>query len=689
MKAEEVLRRYSAGERNFRSVNLRGASFKGQDLSTADFSGADIRSANFTNATLHDVNFTKVQAGSQRRWMVIQLLATFIWAVIAGVIQGIAGAIASALFDGSREGAIVGCVYLFMIVADYVSIFLQGFTIRAFGTILIAVALIGSAASAIAGSDAMAGATAGVIAIAFAFAVGGAFAVAATVAFAAAVGGTAIAGGTCAVITVVAIICASAVPGTVSAAVASVVVVLLLSFYVGLQVLKENDKFAVVRLFGLGLATWQGTTFCGADLTGANLSQARLKSTNFDSSRQHHTNLTHVCWQGAKRIRHARLGNAILQDKRIRDLLTTAERGYKQDFTDADLRGANLRGVTLEGATLKRAILNDALLEKAVLKDAILTEAQAINTDFTDACLTGATLEAWNIDSTTTFQNIDCQYVFLREHSDARGNRERRPHNPDKVFQPGDFEKFFKEMLDEVQILIRNGIDPAAFRTAFQNIMEQNPDVTQDAIKSIEKQGEDILLTLEVRETTDKAKIERDWDAGYQAGLKAGKTAERLASGQKFEQIAFALADKPINVESRSEVKMGNDYSQNIDVKGDFTVTANQSVVSLRDISGQVNNQIAQLSDEPVQAQLKDLLGQLQTAIGAESELSEETKTEALEEVKALAAAGQAPQEGPMKKAAKRAITVLKGMTVGLGETTKFVEACKGLLPAIALLFGL
>ena len=116
-------------------------------------------------------------------------------------------------------------------------------------------------------------------------------------------------------------------------------------------------------------------------------------------------------------------------------------------------------------------------------------------------------------------------------------------------------------MLDEVQILIRNGIEPAAFRVAFQSIMEQNPDITQDSIKSIEKQGEDVLLTLEVPEAANKAKIERDWDAGYQAGLKAGKTAERLASGQKFEHIAFALAEKAINVESRSEAAIPNSKS--------------------------------------------------------------------------------------------------------------------------------
>jgi len=273
--------------------------------------------------------------------------------------------------------------------------------------------------------------------------------------------------------------------------------------------------------------------------------------------------------------------------------------------------------------------------------------------------------------------------------SEQNGDQERRPHNPKKDFQPGDFEKFFKEMLDEVQILIRNGIDPTAFRAAFQNIMEQNPEITQDSIKSIEKQGEDVLVTLTVPEQVDKAKVEQDWDKVYKAGLAAGETRARLESGQKFEEMAFALAKKTINVESRSEVKMADDNSQNIDVKGDFTVTANNSVVSLRDISGQVNNQIAQLDDSPTQAQLKDLLTQLETAIQSEPNLSEGQKTEALEEVKEIAAAGQKPQDGPMKKAAKRAITTLKGMTVGVDTATKFVEACNGLLPAISLLFGL
>ena len=478
----------------------------------------------------------------------------------------------------------------------------------------------------------------------------GAFVGAGTFAVTFAVAGAFAGAGTFAVTFTVAVAVAVAVVVRTSFAVAVAVAVagLLLSFYVGRQVLKGNEKFAIARTFGLAVAALGGTAFCGANLTGAAFNQARLQNTNFANTRQRQTILTHVCWRNAQRLNHARLGTSILQDQRVRTVLTTPEKGHKQDFTDANFRGANLSGVTLEAAILKRAILSDALLTHAILKDANLTEAQAINADFTGACLTGATLEAWNIDSTTTLKNIDCQYVFLRETPDERGTRERRPHDPDKLFQPGDFEKFFKEMLDDVQILIRKGIDPIAFRAAFQNIMEQHPDITENAIKGIEKQGEDVLLKLQVPEGTDKAKIERDWDSSYQAGLKAGRERERLESASKFEKFAFLLAEKPTTIYNRNDMMSGNDNSRRIDIQGNV----NQSSIIAGD-NNQVSNQINQLGETEIQAQLKDLLTQLETAIESEPTLSAEDKAEALEEVGELAAAGQSPQDGPMKKAAK------------------------------------
>lgn len=687
VKAQEVLRRYAAGERSFCNANLRGANFKGQDLSGADFSGADIRSASFKDAVLWGVEFAGAKSGLQRRWVAMQWLLIAVLAVVAGVLQGFIGAFVSFFLDpvtlqNPLEQTVGLGTYLLLVVITYVAISLQGFSNQALGSVLIAFASAGAAAVASVGTGT------GAVAGAVTFAVTGTvtFAVAGAVAFTVAI---VVAGAFSSAFSV-----AFAFVGTDPLADTLVVVVAIASFlfslFVGWRVLKEDEKFDILMMCGLALAAVGGTSFCGADLTGANFRQAFLKSTNFANSRQHKTILTRVCWQDANKLNRARLGDAILQDRRVRTLLTTPEKGYKQDLTDANLRGANLKGVTLEGAILRRAVLTDALLEKAVLKDAILTEAQAINADFTGACLTGAILEAWNIDSTTTLKNIDCEYVFLREIPDKKGNRDRLPHDSDRVFQPGDFEKLFREVPDEVRILIRNGIDPIAFRSALQKIMVENPGITQNSVRTLDKKGQDVLMTLQVPEGVEKSKLEQDWHDGYQTGLQAGKEAIQI-DREKFERLAFFVAKNPrtITTYKGNKIVTGNDQSQKIDVKGNFSITANQSVVSLRDISGQVNNQIAQLGDAPTQAQLKDLLTQLQAAIKAESTLSEEDKAEALAEVKKIAEAGQSPQDGPMKNAAKRSLTFFKGMTVGLGETTKFVTACNGLLPAIALLFNL
>ncbi|MEM9089093.1 MAG: pentapeptide repeat-containing protein [Cyanobacteria bacterium P01_F01_bin.53] len=614
VKAQGVLRRYAAGERDFRNANLRGVNFKGQDLSGANFSGADIRSANFTNATLRDVNFTQARAGLQRRRMVLQLLLITVIAGIAGRLQGFLSGLFTIFTSGSPEGIIAFYVYLLLVLVVYFAISLQGFTIRAFGSILTAFAVAfavsgvgtftGTTAFAVAVSGAVAGAIAvsGAVAFAFAVSVSGAASGAVAGAFVGA-GAGAVAGefaGVGPVSVSVPFADPFVDPFAFAFAFSGAGTGLLFSLYVGWRILKEDEKFDILRGIGLALAVWGGTSFAGADLTGAAFNQALLKGANFADSRQSKTNVTHVCWKQATQLNRARLGNVILQDRRIRTLLTIPEKGYKQDFSDANLRGANLSGVTLENAILRRAVLSDALLTQAILKGAILTEAQAVNADFTGAHLTGATLEAWNIDSTTTFQNIDCQYVFLREHPDDKGNRERRPHNPDKVFQPGDFEKFFKEMLDDVQILIRNGIEPIAFRAAFQKIMAEHPTITQDAIQSIQKKGPDLLMTLQVPSSIDKAKLEQHWDEGYQAGLKAGKAAGRLESADKIEQLAFAMAQNPPTIyntnQNTNKNVAGDDQSQTID-----TGDVNQSAVSMGDentVSNQVSNPFKPPADD-------------------------------------------------------------------------------------------
>ncbi len=92
MKAEKVLERYRAGERDFGRVNLRGQSFKGKDLSGVDFSEADIRGADFTKANLKGANFSRAKAGLQRRWAIGLVIISWLLSVVSGFISAIASA---------------------------------------------------------------------------------------------------------------------------------------------------------------------------------------------------------------------------------------------------------------------------------------------------------------------------------------------------------------------------------------------------------------------------------------------------------------------------------------------------------------------------------------------------------------------------------------------------------------------
>lgn len=309
--------------KDFSGQNLRGRNFKGRDLAGADFSGADIRGARFTNANLRGANFTGAKAGLQKRWVILQAVIAFMLSAILNFISVLLTAVIVASLltpDGIKQYTIFpGLAVLFIVIAVNFAIARQGLTTKAFGTIVLCVA------------------------------------------------------------------------------VAVAVLTVLLSLYVARRVSKEDEKFALARSFGIALSALGGTNFQGADLEKATFSGALLKNTNFANSRKQATNLSHVCWKGAQKLNRAQVGTSILVARNVRDLLATGE-GINQNFEKANFRGANLTEAKLNGANLKRADLGNAILTGADLQYANLTEAQAIGTNFTGAHLTGACLEAWNLD---------------------------------------------------------------------------------------------------------------------------------------------------------------------------------------------------------------------------------------------------------------------------------------------------
>jgi uncharacterized protein YjbI with pentapeptide repeats len=448
---------------------------------------------------------------------------------------------------------------------------------------------------------------------------------------------------------------------------------IILSVYVAWQTLKGDPKFFVVRTFALAFAAWGGTNFYQADLTEANFSKARLKNTNFAQA-----TLSRTCFKASEKLNRARPGLSLLQNWDVLNLLVTGQ-GHNKNFSNANLRGANLAGADLSEANLSRADLSEATLVDANLKDANLKEAACVGTQFRGAYLTGACLEAWNIDSTTQLEAVDCQYVFLLEKPNQLGDRERRPHDPRKMFRPGDFEKYFKEFLDELKILIADGINPEAFRAAFQKLRE-NHNIELEDIRSIEKQGNDVILKVQVPPNTDKAQAEQDFDLAYKLQLKAERAEALLESERQHNQQIVDLV-KHITAPNPEKLNIS------ISAGGDINTSG---ILNLGEITGNVTNTLTQLqqANTPHATELATLLKDLQTAIQTDSHLSDPDKAEALAQVQILAEAGQNPTSAPAQQTAKRATRLLKGLAAELPTVATIAQSLETIVPAIAKIFG-
>ncbi|MEH1848913.1 MAG: pentapeptide repeat-containing protein [Nostoc sp.] len=618
---------------DYSGQNLRGRSFKGQNLTGANFSKADIRGANFTNAILKDADFTGGKAGLQRRWTIGLLIASWLLSVISGFFSILVGRLIASIFDiKSTQNVIIGIVSLIVILVFFI------ITIRKSLTA-------GAVAVAVAGAGAGAGAVAAAVAAAFT----------------------------------------------------------LFSAYIGWRSFAGDEKDAWIRSFALAFAATGGTSFRNADLTDADFTGATLKNTNFRKA-----NLTRTRFYEAKKLDFARVDDTILTKLAVIKLLLTGN-GRGKSYAGANLKGANLIGADLKEANLKDAYISEATFQGACLEGANLTLTQAVGTNFTSAQMTGACVEAWNIESTTKLDNIDCRFIYLLEHPKPEtDDRERRPSSGE--FQPREFTKLFEEVLNTVDLIFRNGIDWKAFINAFQTVQNQNAD-TELALQSIENKGDGVVVVkVGVPDGADKEKIHSDFTQNYQLALQAVEEKYKAQLQAKDEQIVVyrqqsgemteivrLLANKPINVQVDNKVENknmtnSNDASRKIEIGSvgrDFN--ASGQALNLGDISGTVTNTINQLpaSPEPEKPGIKELLTQLQAAIEADTNLPQEDKAEALEQVKTLAEAGKSPQEGAMQKAAKTAIKILKGTISSLPSATKLVEQCSNLLPLISNFLGL
>jgi hypothetical protein len=212
----------------------------------------------------------------------------------------------------------------------------------------------------------------------------------------------------------------------------------------------------------------------------------------------------------------------------------------------------------------------------------------------------------------------------------------------------------------------------------------------EEEIARLKQKCEAKIRELRQRHKLEIAVKDREiQDCRQEIAVKDSKIQDYREQIAYLRKLNMTLAERGviynnIEVNTTAESKSMSDSSKNINVGRDAT----GSTLNIGDISGIVTNTINQLPASPQSDQpgIKELLTQLQTAIEAETNLSDDDKVEALEQVKTLAEVGKNPQESTMQKTGKTAMKILKGTIASLPSAATLVEACSKLLPAIASL---
>lgn len=550
---------------DFSGQNLRGRNFKGQDLTGANFSHADIRGANFTDSILIGANFSHAKAGLPSQWKFLLLAFSLIVAFFAGVAAAVGGAFVGSFLATKYEKFFTypGIFYFIACIAfisllvfkEVKSVFTLSMGI-AFTFVLVLTFSFGLSVE-VAGPVGFALVLILILAFIFALALALTFAEAVAEKFTFAVTLT---------------LCGSAIglllvtfgpkfadvrAGAAIGMLFGTYSVTFISTYISWRAKAEDMRFLWLKNLAVEYAAIKGTYFQGSDLTHANFTKAILNNTDYSNA-----HLTRAWFNKAQKLDRAKADNTILAKPLIRDLLVTGI-GAGKSYVGANLKGANLIGSDLNSANLKGANISEANFQATNLEAANLTLTEAIGTDFTSAQMTGACVEAWNIESKTKLDNVDCRFIYLLEYpKPGTDDRERRPSSGD--FAPEEFTKLFQEVLTTVDLIFRNGVDWKAFTAAFQKVKVENED-TELTIQSIENKGDGVVVVrVSVPPDTNKAKIHSEFTQNYDLALKAIEEKYQSKIESKDEQIT--LYRQQLEDSRQREIRQNSNMEKIIDI---------------------------------------------------------------------------------------------------------------------------
>jgi uncharacterized protein YjbI with pentapeptide repeats len=334
------------------------------------------------------------------------------------------------------------------------------------------------------------------------------------------------------------------------------------------------------------------TNFTGAILNHANLIGATFEEANLANASLVGANLMNGIFRSAN-LTKANLSGADLSLANLVSANLSGADLSKTKLFSANLVNANLSRANFDGSSFIEANLNRSDLSGAKLRGADLSNSQLVDADLSNVNLTGACLKNWNINNQTKLDDITCKYVYLDSVWDTQTNTiqysDRIPHTGE--FAQGDFQKICQKALSTVTLLFRNGIDWQAFLSSFQQLQAETGE--ELSIRAVEDRADGtFVVTLNVPvdiEDEEKTKIEEFFRQKYSDALKRVKQYYHQTLSAQDADIERYHEQNTNLIEA---VKLLALASKSLTVGGNLTINADGSVVSLGDISGQIQNQV-------------------------------------------------------------------------------------------------
>jgi uncharacterized protein YjbI with pentapeptide repeats len=273
------------------------------------------------------------------------------------------------------------------------------------------------------------------------------------------------------------------------------------------------------------------------------------------------------------------------------------------DLSGADLSGADLSGAYLIGADLSGARLIEADLSRANLIGANLMNCTALATNFTHANLTGACIQDWNINQKTIFEEVICDYIYY-ELSERETYQERRPHDPNKIFNPGDFQRLIETARETVDLIFSDGIDWKAFLESFHGLQIESENGELSVVGILKRRDGTFVIQIDAPQNMDKAELEKRFYQKY----------NKLLQQARYYYQKLQLAERDIQSSQRERANLMKIIELQAKEQKIMINADNIGLINSGQIIGD-NNKFAGILNEAEQQNLTEIITEVQAII--------------------------------------------------------------------------